>query len=403
MGKLTGVLADAVNWAGVNEDDFQAALDACNNEQERAAYITDTLNGLYSDAAGVYRDVNESIIDARYANSEYTDSLAAMGEKMEPVSAAVQGGLAKIIDKAVELSGSVDLVEFADKVSDAFGYVAENILPKVVDGIGWIIDNKDVIIAIGSAIAGVSAVLAVLNGVLAIQSAIMAANPTTWIVMGIIVAIGLLIAAIVLLVQRWDDIKAAAINLWEALVDIWDNIVESVKEFIDVVKEKFKSGFNALVDYVMGPINKIKGFIDGLGDKISNFIGKLTGAKNTAESISIPAYAAGGFTQGLSIAGEAGTEAVISFNPAYREANLGYWAKAGRLLGATVDDAGFSLSGNAVGSTVIDMGGVSFSPKINITGNANKESVVKAIEAEYPEFLDLLDTWLREKGAFAYA
>ena len=46
-GKLTGVLADALNWAGISEDDFQSSLDGCNSEQERAALITDTLNGLY--------------------------------------------------------------------------------------------------------------------------------------------------------------------------------------------------------------------------------------------------------------------------------------------------------------------------------------------------------------------
>lgn len=30
-GQLTGVLADALNWAGLSEDDFQASLDACNS------------------------------------------------------------------------------------------------------------------------------------------------------------------------------------------------------------------------------------------------------------------------------------------------------------------------------------------------------------------------------------
>lgn len=34
-GQLTGGLADALNWAGVNEDKFQESLDACTSEQER--------------------------------------------------------------------------------------------------------------------------------------------------------------------------------------------------------------------------------------------------------------------------------------------------------------------------------------------------------------------------------
>lgn len=53
-GSITGNLADALNWAGVSEDDFQASLDACTSEQERQALITSTLNGLYSEAADKY-------------------------------------------------------------------------------------------------------------------------------------------------------------------------------------------------------------------------------------------------------------------------------------------------------------------------------------------------------------
>jgi len=49
-GALTGGLADALNWAGVSEEDFQAQLDACTTEQERQALITETLNGLYSES-----------------------------------------------------------------------------------------------------------------------------------------------------------------------------------------------------------------------------------------------------------------------------------------------------------------------------------------------------------------
>ena len=55
-GALTGALADSLNWAGVSETDFQASLDACTSEQERQALITETLNGLYGEAATAYKD-----------------------------------------------------------------------------------------------------------------------------------------------------------------------------------------------------------------------------------------------------------------------------------------------------------------------------------------------------------
>ena len=143
----------------------------------------------------------------------------------------------------------------------------------------------------------------------------------------------------------------------------------------------------------MGPIEKITGMIDGVKDKFDSFKSgvsdKISGA---AASVSgwLPEFASGGFTSGPSIAGEAGTEAVISFDPSYRDANLSYWARAGRLLGVTADDMDFSLSGDSSG-TMIDFGGVTFAPNIQVSGNADKQTIMEAIEAAFPEFEDLLD------------
>lgn len=109
------------------------------------------------------------------------------------------------------------------------------------------------------------------------------------------------------------------------------------------------------------------------------------------------AYAKGGFTNGLSIAGEAGMEAVISFDPRYRSQNLSYWAKAGQMLGA----ADFSLSGNSGGDSY-HMGGVTFAPQITVTGMADKQSIMEAIHNEYPEFLDMLEEWWTGRGNPVY-
>lgn len=43
VGKVTGSLADALNWAGISEDDFNKRLEKCNSTKERAQLITDTL------------------------------------------------------------------------------------------------------------------------------------------------------------------------------------------------------------------------------------------------------------------------------------------------------------------------------------------------------------------------
>lgn len=89
-GSITGNLADALNWAGVSEDDFQASLDACTSEQERQALITSTLNGLYSEAADKYREVNGDIIDAQKATAEAFHAGSEQHNDQQP-AAAIEG------------------------------------------------------------------------------------------------------------------------------------------------------------------------------------------------------------------------------------------------------------------------------------------------------------------------
>lgn len=84
-GAITGALADALNWAGVNEENFQAQLDACTTEQERQALITSTLNGLYDEAADKYKEVNADVIDAQKAQVNLTNAMANLGAIAEPI------------------------------------------------------------------------------------------------------------------------------------------------------------------------------------------------------------------------------------------------------------------------------------------------------------------------------
>ena len=202
----------------------------------------------------------------------------------------------------------------------------------------------------------------------------------------------------------------------------WSGVWESAKRI-------FSNAFQALAGIAKAPINAVISIVNGVisainsvGFDIPDWVPLIGGSSFRLNIPQIPLLATGGFTEGPSIAGEAGTEAVISFDRAFRRQNLEYWARAGRMLGATPQDAGFDpivlesgrvmreaestsfeLSGEPGGSTVIDMGGVTFAPNINITEKADKESVIKAIEAEYPEFLDVLETWLLNRGVNVYA
>lgn len=450
VGEVTGVLADALNWAGVNQDDFQYYLDQCTSEQERAAYITEMLSSLYGDAADIYKETNASIIEARLANSDYTDSLAEIGEKIEPVTTAVQGGLNKILQKGLELMNKVDLAGFADKISVAFeqlvpiiGTLIEKgmevgvqlfeiigpLLPPLLSLVGDLGSFLGGLVPIVMQILAVAvplvstlfdglapAVMTVLNALTPVISAV--TTIVEWLLPPLITIINALMPVIQLLAHYFSNILGNAINI---VMPIIQNIIGWLSSVIDFVKniflgnwagawESFKSifrnAFGALagiakapINAVIGIINSAIGAINSVGFEIPDWVPIVGGNKFSINIPEIPMLATGGFTNGVSIAGEAGTEAVISFDNRYRAQNLSYWAQAGQMLGADYSD--FALGGSS-GNSHIDFGGVTFAPNITVTGNADKESVMEAIEAEYPEFLDMLEEYLMQRSVMAY-
>lgn len=101
VGQVTGPLADALNWAGVQEDKFNESLKACNTEQERQALITETLAGLYGETAQAYKEANEEVIRANQANDEWMQSMAGIGEAMEPIITDVKLMGAAMLNEAV--------------------------------------------------------------------------------------------------------------------------------------------------------------------------------------------------------------------------------------------------------------------------------------------------------------
>lgn len=101
-GQLTGVLADALNWAGVNEEDFQAKLAACTTEQERAMLITETMASLYGEVGDAYKKNNEDVIAATSAQEKLNAAMARWGEICEPIVTMFREGLAAAINFAAD-------------------------------------------------------------------------------------------------------------------------------------------------------------------------------------------------------------------------------------------------------------------------------------------------------------
>lgn len=194
------------------------------------------------------------------------------------------------------------------------------------------------------------------------------------------------------IVQIVDALLPPLVSLLNAVLPLLTPLLSVLKPVADVLAT-IAEWIGKIVDFGAGVIEKIAGlFGGGSGSKLSAPQG----------------YATGGFTSGPSIAGEDPrypTEAVISFNPAYRAQNLTYWQRAGQMLGASPESDYELLSGGSSTSVVYDLSGLSFSPQIKIEGDTDENALIRKLRELEPEFIDFVLEALsrREGGAYVTA
>lgn len=127
VGQVTGPLADALNWMGVSEDEFNEKLAKCSSEQERQQLITSTLTSLYSDASAQYKETNGDVMESNRAHQQLSDTMAQIGAVAEPVlnSLIALGG--KLLE---QLSPIIEGV--ADSLAPALINICEEVAPIIV-------------------------------------------------------------------------------------------------------------------------------------------------------------------------------------------------------------------------------------------------------------------------------
>lgn len=133
VGTVTGVLADALNWVGISEDEFNAKLAACSSEQERNTLITETLAATYEDAAAAYEANNAGLMQARELQAQLDESLAALGGTVQNVKNGLLADFLPAIVQIIEgFNDFVNGVDGADKaLSDGIGQMIDTVIAKL--------------------------------------------------------------------------------------------------------------------------------------------------------------------------------------------------------------------------------------------------------------------------------
>lgn len=186
-GQITGVFADAINWAtkegekfGVAlkadteankewneavksaasaEDFFNLALKNCSDESARQKLIVDTLSKTYDKAADSYYANNQQVINARRNHATLDEMLAKVGD----TSAKVKNQLWVLAGAAEDGSiRSGSMLGWVQRKAEAFGQWIEGLdlsslqkqfdeqfaqaLQKAGEALQWVRDNSDTLI-----------------------------------------------------------------------------------------------------------------------------------------------------------------------------------------------------------------------------------------------------------------
>ena len=362
VGKVTGVLADALNWAGVSEDEFNKKLAACNTQQEREKLIRETLSGLYDDAASKYEKNNAAILAQNEAQAKLNEAMAKLGEAATPIITMLTTLGADVLTAITPYIQSF-AENYLPKIQEVLGVVAE----KLGEALKFLLEHKTILAIMAGIITGIVAAIGLYNAVAAVKAAMDAAQVTTLggliaaqlaqaaattaalaPYIAIVAGIAAVIAIIVLCIKHWDEIKATVIRVANSIaekveemktkaVEHFTNLKEGIASRVEAIKSSVAEKFNAIKQKILTPIQSAKDKVKELINKIRSFFNfnwslpklKMPHIKITGEfSISPPSvpkfsvdwYARGGvfdkptlFTSGgrLGGLGEAGAEAIV--------------------------------------------------------------------------------------------
>lgn len=233
-------------------------------------------------------------------------------------------------------------------------------------------------------------------------------------------------------IQAIQPIVQSLISIFQGLINFITGVFSgSWSSAWSGVVQVFGGLWDGLVGLVKAPINAVIGLVNsainalnGISVTIPDWVPVVGGNTFGINIPNIPMLATGGFTDGVSIAGEEGMEAVISFDPAYRDQNIAIWQKAGQLLGTlgssseggagltntagkllALDDFSLgSLANNT--STVIyyDFSGFTWSPQIQTEGSGeDADDFMARLKAHEAEFFDWLEEFIQAREVALYA
>lgn len=258
VGQVTGVLADALNWAGISEDEFNEKLAECTSESERNQLIMDTLSRTYDQASEAFYRNNEALIQARENQILLDDTLSQLGETVSKVkNNLLSEFLPSIASVVTAFNDLVNGVDGADEaLSTAIGDMVTALVEKLPDFLSF----------------GVDVLQAILQGIIDNLPTLL--DGLAQVVEEIFVALvelapSLLDAGIELLKYIADGIKNGIPSLVEKLPEIISSISEYFTENLPSILD---TGADILISLIDGIVSAIPILMENLPQILTSII-----------------------------------------------------------------------------------------------------------------------------------
>lgn len=350
-----------------------------------------------------------NFITGLFAEGGVAKALAPLRENIanlfSPDATAAFDGIVSVIQSVMGVIGQ--LVNFSVTtvkpiIENVFSFITQRVIPVILQSVSAAAPYiSSIISGIGSGIMTVAQIIA---------SAVEFAWPLIAWLGEVLLNVGqVTIPAVLAYFQQFAAGLGAVMENAKAIFDglttflsgvftgNWDLAWQGIQDI-------FSAAFDGLVNLCKTPINAVIALINkaieginSLGIKIPDWVPAIGGKDFSIDIPMIPMLAKGGFTSGVSIADEAGTEAVISFQRSERRRNIGILAKAARMLGVKPLELRDPNPGGGSGG-----GSIVFAPNITIQGNADRAVIDEALARARAEFEQWYAQMQRRQARLAY-
>lgn len=299
VGKVTGGMADTINWAknaneGLKtalegnkeatkayndaikeglpvEDAFNEALAKITDEQERADVVAKFLNVTYGESKKAYDELNSSVMETNNAELELKETQAELGETLAPVNN--------------------ELTNLKNQALEAITPLVEQLANSFLNLLTWLREHPEAISAVTAVVTGLATAFTILAGALAIQGIVngvtkavallnttLLANPLVLIVTlitAVVVALGVFLAtnedARKKIKEIWKAISGFFSDAWKSITGTWDK----AKTYFSNLWTGIRSAFSSVGSWFSSTFSNAWSAVRNVFSNWGSFFGNL--------------------------------------------------------------------------------------------------------------------------------